>query len=275
MAVSLFFLVIQDLGWRGPVLFITISFVLYLVYDSHTAGISHIPGPFIARYTNLHAFVLTWRAGRHGDYLPGIHEKYGDVVRVGPRTVSVADPDAIKAIYNSKLRLHKVLLFRHLPRSVRFAEKNMKTLANMFANQFENVEIGKPFGRQSNIATMRDPEVHGHFRKPIANAFALSTLLEYQPVVDNTLDSLFTILDRESTKGEDIDVAKWVFYCKFPACVILLSHNLYTYIGSDAFDLIGNLSFGKPIGFLEQGKDMYDLIRKQLIMTDYVRLVRC
>ena len=142
MAVSPVLLFIQDLDWRCLPFFITISFILYLIYDSHTAGISHVPGPFIARYTNLHAFVLTWLAGRHGDYLPGIHEKYGDVVRVGPRTVSVADPDAIKAIYNSKLRLHKVLLFRHLPRhlprhlsrhlprSALFVKKKMNTPAN-------------------------------------------------------------------------------------------------------------------------------------------------
>ena len=82
--------------------------VLYFIYDSHAAGLSHVPGPFLARYTNLHAFISTWRAGRRGDYLLGTHKKYGGVVRVGPRMVSVADTGAINTIYNTKLRLNKV-----------------------------------------------------------------------------------------------------------------------------------------------------------------------
>ncbi|KAB5566690.1 cytochrome P450 [Coniochaeta sp. 2T2.1] len=200
--------------------------ILYFIYDSHTAGLRHVPGPFIARYTNLHAFISTWRAGRRGDYLLGMHEKYGGVVRVGPRMVSVADTDAINTIYNTKLRL----------------------------NKSESVTVGVPFGRTSpNIATMRDTQVHGQFRRPIANAYALSTLVEYEPRVDDTLRSLFVALDREGAGGARIDIARWAFYY--------------------ALDVIGELSFGKPIGFLEQGRDVYGLIYKQSVMTNYVRLL--
>ncbi|KAK3314443.1 cytochrome P450, partial [Apodospora peruviana] len=223
---ELFSVAINELGWLQPLLLLAISqFVLYSIYDSHAAGINHIPGPFWARYTNLHAFISTVRAGKRGDYLIPLHEKYGDVVRVGPRTVSVADPDAVKVIYNSKLRLRK----------------------------FKNIGVGRPFGSRENVATIRDADVHGQYRKPIANAYALSTLLEYQPVADKTIDLLFAALDRESSvDGKEVDVAKWLFFY--------------------AFDLVGNLSFGKPIGFLESGEDVFGLVRKQHLFADYVRL---
>ena len=61
---------------------------------------------------------------------------------------------------------------------------------------------------------MRDTKVHGQFRRPIANAYALSTLVEYEPRVDDTLRALFIALDREGAGGARIDVAKWTFYCK-------------------------------------------------------------
>lgn len=89
---------------------VAISFVLYCVIDSYAAGLGHIPGPFFARFTDLDGLYRKWSVSLHGDWLTPLHHKYGDIVRVGPRSVSVADPAAIRTIYNTKSRLEKVRL---------------------------------------------------------------------------------------------------------------------------------------------------------------------
>jgi hypothetical protein len=88
---------------------VLVTSVLYLVKHSRDAGLDHIPGPWLARYSNLHAWIEAQRW--HGSdvcYLRRLHEKHGQVVRVAPRRVSVCDPDAIPTIYGMRASLDKV-----------------------------------------------------------------------------------------------------------------------------------------------------------------------
>jgi hypothetical protein len=79
------------------------------VIRSKAAGIDHIPGPFLARYTDaLRAYLAFKYSGRETNLFMKLHEKYGDLVRVGPRSVSVLDPQAVSTIYNVKARLNKM-----------------------------------------------------------------------------------------------------------------------------------------------------------------------
>ena len=75
----------------------------------HFSGLRTIPGPTIARYTDLLRAALAIKySGRDINLYMKLHSEYGDVVRVGPRSVSVLDPAAIPAIYGVKARLEKV-----------------------------------------------------------------------------------------------------------------------------------------------------------------------
>ena len=60
--------------------------------------LAHIPGPFLARFTNIPRFswVLSYRAH---DIHTALHRKYGPLVRFGPNMVSVADPAEVGNIY--------------------------------------------------------------------------------------------------------------------------------------------------------------------------------
>ncbi len=81
------------------------------VLRSRAAGIEHIPGPFLAKYTDaLRAYMAFKYSGREVNLYMKLHEKYGDVVRIGPQSVSVLDPRAVSVIYNVKARLSKVCL---------------------------------------------------------------------------------------------------------------------------------------------------------------------
>lgn len=103
------------------ILALTWAICLYLLIVSKRAGLSHISGPWIARYTDAWALYNGWkilRARRLGLPLTklGWHKqlqaRYGDVVRIGPRTVVCFDAMAVPTIYAIRSRLEKVSL-RH------------------------------------------------------------------------------------------------------------------------------------------------------------------
>jgi hypothetical protein len=83
--------------------------IIIAVARSRAARIDHIPGPFLAKYTDaLRAYMAFKYSGREVNLYMKLHKKYGQVVRIGPRTVSVLDPRAVPVIYNVKARLSKV-----------------------------------------------------------------------------------------------------------------------------------------------------------------------
>ena len=88
---------------------VAVGCLIIAVVRSKKAGIDHVPGPFLAKYTDaLRAYMAVKYSGREVNLYMKLHRKYGDVVRIGPRTVSVLDPKAVSVIYNVKARLSKV-----------------------------------------------------------------------------------------------------------------------------------------------------------------------
>lgn len=76
-----------------------ISLTILLAWAAYTyRRLSHIPGPFLARLTNIPRFswVLTYKAH---DIHVDLHRKYGPIVRFGPNMVSVGDVNEVTNIY--------------------------------------------------------------------------------------------------------------------------------------------------------------------------------
>ncbi|KAE8150726.1 cytochrome P450 [Aspergillus avenaceus] len=211
----------QSLGVPGLTGIAIVAFTIYLVIHSHTAGLDHIPGPFLARYTNLHAWLYAqWYWGTNVCYLRRLHGEYGDVVRVGPRRVSVSNPDAIQTIYGMKASLNKSELIR----------------------------AAQPLGKgPDNLFSVRDSKVHGRMRRAVANAYSVSTIVQYEPRIDDTLDALFKVLQNESP---ETNIGKWVHY--------------YVY------DVAGNMTYAQPLGYLEQKCDAVGLIKQTKMLHRYI-----
>ena len=78
-----------------------LSLVLRCVYHIYFHPLSHIPGPFLAKYTSLwlyyHAYV-----GDEASTIHQLHKTYGPLLRVAPNEVDLSDADAILGIYASK-----------------------------------------------------------------------------------------------------------------------------------------------------------------------------
>jgi hypothetical protein len=99
---------------------VSASLVIAIV-RSRAAGLEHIPGPFLAKYTDaLRAYMAFKYSGREVNLFMKLHQQYGDVVRIGPRSVSVLDTRAVPVIYNVKARLSKVSVQFHLDPSFNF-----------------------------------------------------------------------------------------------------------------------------------------------------------
>lgn len=81
----------------------------WLLRNRFYNGLNKYPGPFIASLTDW------WRFADVCKYRPELthqelHAKYGDVVRLGPNTLSFSDPAALKSIYGLNKGFTKVLI---------------------------------------------------------------------------------------------------------------------------------------------------------------------
>lgn len=72
--------------------------VAWLVRNRYRHGLNKYPGPFLASLTDWWRFVDVWNRRPEVTHIK-LHEKYGDVVRLGPNTLMFSDPAALKAIY--------------------------------------------------------------------------------------------------------------------------------------------------------------------------------
>lgn len=73
-------------------------FVIIFITARSYYRLAHIPGPFLARFTNIPRF--SWVLSYHAhDIHTALHRQYGPLVRFGPNMVSVADPAEVGNIY--------------------------------------------------------------------------------------------------------------------------------------------------------------------------------
>ena len=81
--------------WLLLVLFLP---CLYLIKTYFNHGLQKYPGPFLAALTDWWRFWDVW--GRRPDITHiKLHKENGDIVRLGPNTLSFANPKALKDIY--------------------------------------------------------------------------------------------------------------------------------------------------------------------------------
>jgi hypothetical protein len=65
------------------------------------------PGPFLAGFTNLWRFFVVRQGSIHLE-VKKLHEKYGPVVRIGPKLLDIDYPELIKVLYGTDGKWIKV-----------------------------------------------------------------------------------------------------------------------------------------------------------------------
>jgi hypothetical protein len=94
---------------------------------------------------------------------------------------------------------------------------------------------GKPL---DNMFSTRDQADHKHLKQPVAGSFALSSIRQLEPLVDECTDIFIEEMAKRSPAP--VDFSTWLQWY--------------------AFDVIGSITFLKRFGFMEQGKDVEHLI---------------
>ncbi|KAJ6121080.1 hypothetical protein N7523_005360 [Penicillium sp. IBT 18751x] len=166
------------------------TLLLWLAKNRYQNGLNKYPGPFLASVTDWWRFFDVY--GRRPEITHrALHKKYGDVVRLGPNTLSFSDPSALKSIYGL----------------------NKGFVKSDFYIVQQSVAKGH---RLQSLFSSTDNDFHSRFRRCVNSAFAMSALVQYEPFVDNT-----TKLFLEQTKklfadnGSGCDFTQWLQFYAF------------------------------------------------------------
>lgn len=92
-----------------------------------------------------------------------------------------------------------------------------------------------PDPNKASLFADLDPHHHGIQRCKFASAYSMSSLVGYEPFVDNCGSLLILRFHEIAQTGRDVNFGHW-FQCY-------------------AFNVIGEITFGKRFGFLDMGVD--------------------
>ncbi|KAH9825681.1 Cytochrome-P450 [Teratosphaeria destructans] len=157
---------------------LALALLAYTAHQHYTSPLARIPGPALAKLTNIYRAVLAARGTQHREYMK-LHRKYGKVVRVAPGVVSIADPDAYREIYKAGNKYPK-------------AE---------FYGAIQGDRSFDLFGQQ-------DERVHSEQRKLVARAYSMDSMVKLEPAVEQTLLKVLKKLD--ALCGREIDLGAWL-----------------------------------------------------------------
>jgi len=88
----------QDILRYAP--YVGVALLSILVINYLRNPLRNVPGPFLAKFTNLW-LVYQIRKGSMHRKIVELHEQYGPLVRLGPHEISTADIDSLRLIYGS------------------------------------------------------------------------------------------------------------------------------------------------------------------------------
>jgi hypothetical protein len=107
--------------------------VLWLAKNRYHNGLNKYPGPLLASFTDWWRFVDVY--GRRPEVTHrALHKKYGDVVRLGPNTLSFSDPQALKSIYGLNKGFIKVRTCNCFEISVKTTVNSLYSLNSTLSN---------------------------------------------------------------------------------------------------------------------------------------------
>ncbi|CAA9967121.1 CypX Cytochrome P450 [Pyrenophora teres f. maculata] len=189
-----------------------IARILFPFVKIYLSPLRNVPGPTAARFTDLW---YLWRITRDNFQRDNIelHGRYGNVVRYGPNRYSVSSAAAQKTIYGHGAKF---------PKSSWYATSQNPSPGqwSLFADQ----------------AMAR----HGENRRQYQSTYSMSSLITYEPYVDECTDLFSQRLREVASAGAYTDMGHW----------------LQCY----AFDVIGMITYSKRLGFLDRGDDIQGVI---------------
>ncbi|KUI71583.1 Pisatin demethylase [Cytospora mali] len=197
-----------------------VAVLTLFMWPRYFSPLSDIPGPFVASFTRL------WHMNRilKGDQnleLIRLHDEFGHFVRIAPNEVSVSHPDALRKILLTPLRKGDWYKIVHFP-----------------DRRFKNA-MGET-----------DPATKNELSRHLASGYLLSSVLQAEPAIDETVELLLGWLDKHADERRPIDLDRFFTFT--------------------TFDIVGEVIFSKAFGFLREGEDIGGAIANSLAHNIYV-----
>ncbi|KAJ0418348.1 cytochrome P450 [Aspergillus carlsbadensis] len=153
-----------------------------LCYRAFWHRLSSFPGPFVARLSNLYVTALSAKNLHLYEEVQRLHQQYGDYVRLGPTELSIADPQAVKALYSGQAKVGKGPWYTVLEPRV-------------------------------SLHMVRDKKEHARRRKVWDQGFSSKALRDYEPRVSYYTTQLIDAISKNV--GKPMNIAKWFNYYSF------------------------------------------------------------
>ncbi|KAK4089827.1 hypothetical protein Purlil1_5930 [Purpureocillium lilacinum] len=148
----------------------------YGVYHNPT---SRLPGPWHTKWTSA-VLDYHWLRGTRPQWIDGLHQRYGRIVRIAPKEVDICDVDAVKTIYTVRETFLKPVWYQHFT----------------------------TFGLE-NVFNTNNVEFHRRHRRLLSGPISESSLREYRHLVDARCRlTLQRIREDMRSKGA-ADLFKW------------------------------------------------------------------
>ncbi|GAP91391.1 putative cytochrome p450 oxidoreductase [Rosellinia necatrix] len=207
-----------------------------MVYRRYATPLRSIPGPFLASCTRLWKVRSVISENTQWEHIE-LHRKYGPVVRIGPNEVSFSSPQVARNLLSAGKRFYKTDFYSVFPPP-------------------ENPDI---------FTEIRE-EVHA-MKKKVANVpYSMAAMRQLSPFIDDTIELLVsqmgsfctdpttTTTTVDSKEGHPLGAP--VATAK-PQPTLDLGDWLHYF----AFDVLGEVAFGRSFGFLAAGTDKEAAIR--------------
>ncbi len=114
-------------------------------------------------------------SGQRAATIQSLHQKYGAVVRIGPKELSFSSQQAMRDIYGA-------------------------------SNVLQKAPVYEAFGRKSSF-TITDKKEHRSRQKRIAHVFAPASIASVEPLVQQSVNRLVGVL--RTRTGKSIDIMEW------------------------------------------------------------------
>lgn len=128
-----------------------------MIYNIYFHPLSKVPGPLLARVSNLPSFYYTCKGSRH-IWLWRCFEMYGEQIRVTPNTVLFNTPSAYNAIYDTRSNAQRSNFYHIFPRNSN--DHNTLTTTNVQAHAQKRRLLKLAFTERSNKAASAFVERH-------------------------------------------------------------------------------------------------------------------
>ena len=220
--------------------------------------ISDIPGPFVARFSILWQLWVT-TTGQLGPATIALHKKHGKrttivftrdsnltrhagkFVRIAYNEVSVCDPEGSQTVLKRNIDKVCTHLLYLCPARLTLLQGSWYEITAL------------PDSRLQNQMSTTSASGTARLVKGLAAGYKLSNILQAEPHINECISLFRRRIDDLSATSQPADFSIW-----------------FTFL---FFDIVGEVTFSKRFGFLDEARDVGNAIKNQYFLTAYLAIM--